>query len=76
MTPSKTSPLPMPHRRTGAAVVAVNKARGRLQRQYKEAVQATFPNPQRKGCPGAEVLQNLASRSARHEDIDASTGST
>jgi hypothetical protein len=42
----------------------------RLQREYQEAVQATFPNPERKGCPGAEVLQNLAARSARHEDIE------
>lgn len=42
----------------------------RLQREYQEAVQATFPNPDRKGCPGVEVPQNLAARSARHEDID------
>jgi hypothetical protein len=42
----------------------------RVQREYQKAVQASYPNPERKGCPGAEVLGDLAARSARHEDID------
>ena len=42
----------------------------RLQRAYQEAVQASYPNPERKGCAGTEVLQGLAARSARHEEID------
>jgi hypothetical protein len=42
----------------------------RLQREYQDTVQSAFPNPERKGCPGEEVLQDLASRSARHEDIE------
>jgi len=42
----------------------------RLQRGYQKAVQARFPNPERHGCPGTEVLKDLAARSARHEDID------
>jgi hypothetical protein len=42
----------------------------RLQRSYQKAVQATFPNPERHGCSGTEVLKDLAARSARHEDID------
>lgn len=43
----------------------------RLQKAYQEAVQASFPNPERHGCPGTQVLQGLAARSARHEDIDS-----
>ncbi len=42
----------------------------RLQREYQDAVQRAFPNPERKGCPGAEVLFNLAAKSARHEEIE------
>ena len=42
----------------------------RLQREYQKAVQASYPNPERCGCPGREVLGNLAARSARHEDIE------
>ena len=42
----------------------------RLQREYQTAVQASYPNPERHGCAGAEVLTELAARSARHEDIE------
>jgi hypothetical protein len=42
----------------------------RLQREYQKAVQASYPNPERHGCPGTDVLQDLAARSARHEEID------
>jgi hypothetical protein len=42
----------------------------RLQREYQRAVQASYPNPKRQGCPGADVLRDLAARSARHEDIE------
>ena len=42
----------------------------RLQGQYQKAVQASYPNPQRHGCPGTHILQDLAARSARHEEID------
>ena len=42
----------------------------RLQREYQNAVQASCPNPERHGCPGTDVLKDLAARSARHEDID------
>jgi hypothetical protein len=43
----------------------------RLQREYQKAVQTSYPNPKRHGCPRTEVLQNLAARSARHEEIDS-----
>jgi len=43
----------------------------RLQREYQKAVQTSYPNPERHGCPGTEVLQDLAARSARHEEIDS-----
>lgn len=43
----------------------------RLQREYQKAVQASYPNPERHGCPGKDVLRDLASRSARFEDIEA-----
>jgi hypothetical protein len=42
----------------------------RLQREYQKAVQASYSNPERHGCPGTEVLQSLAARSAQHEEID------
>jgi hypothetical protein len=42
----------------------------RLQRQYQRAVKDSYPNPKRQGCPGTDALQELASRSARHEDIE------
>ena len=42
----------------------------RLQREYQTAVQAACPNPERHGCPGTDVLGDLAARSARFEDIE------
>lgn len=42
----------------------------RLQREYQTAVQAAYPNPERHGCPGTDVLGDLAARSARFEDIE------
>jgi hypothetical protein len=42
----------------------------RLQREYQKAVQDSYPNPKRQGCPGTDILLELASRSARHEDIE------
>jgi hypothetical protein len=39
----------------------------RVQRQYQEAVQASCPNPERRGCPGIEVLRDLATRSTQFE---------
>ena len=43
----------------------------RLQREYQKAVQACYPNAERNGCPSADVLRDLAARSAQHEDIEA-----
>jgi hypothetical protein len=42
----------------------------RLQAEYHKAVQSSYPNPERHGCPAADALQDLAVRSARHEDIE------
>ena len=42
----------------------------RLQREYQKGVQASYPNPERRGCPETDILQDLAARSARHEDIE------
>jgi hypothetical protein len=42
----------------------------RLQREYQKGVQASYPNPERRGCPETDILQELAARSARHEDIE------
>jgi hypothetical protein len=42
----------------------------RMQREYQKAVQAVYPNPERHGCPGSEVLGDLAARSGRHEEIE------
>jgi hypothetical protein len=43
----------------------------RLQCEYQKAVQASYPNPERHSCPDADVLRDLAARSAQHEDIEA-----
>jgi hypothetical protein len=42
----------------------------RLQAEYQKAVQTSYPNPKRHGCPAADALQDLAARSARHDDIE------
>lgn len=42
----------------------------RLQREYQKSVQASYPNPERHGCPGTDVLHDLAARSASHEGIE------
>lgn len=42
----------------------------RLQREYQTAVQSSYPNPERQGCAGTDVLRDLAARSSRHEDIE------
>jgi hypothetical protein len=42
----------------------------RLQRQYQKAMQASYPNPERSGCPGTNLVRDLAARSARHEEIE------
>jgi len=42
----------------------------RLQREYQESVQASYPNPERYDCPGTDVLRALAARSARAEDLE------
>ncbi len=42
----------------------------RLQREYQKGVQASYPNPERRGCLETDILQDLAARSARHEDIE------
>ena len=42
----------------------------RLQREYQTAVQSSYPNPERQGCAGTDVLRDLAARSAGHEDIE------
>jgi hypothetical protein len=46
----------------------------RLQRKYQEAVVASYPNPERIGCPGADVVRELAARSARFEDLEEDLG--
>lgn len=42
----------------------------RLQREFQQGIQASYPNAERRGCPGAEVLEDLALRSVRFEDIE------
>jgi hypothetical protein len=42
----------------------------RLQREYQKAVQASYPNPKRQGCPGADALRELAVQSTRFEDLE------
>jgi hypothetical protein len=42
----------------------------RLQHEYQQAVEAAYPNPERCGCPAMVVLRELATRSARFEDLE------
>ena len=42
----------------------------RVQREYQRAVAALYPNPERRGCSGTDVLRNLATRSTRFEDLE------
>jgi hypothetical protein len=42
----------------------------RLQREYRRAVAVEYPNPERKGCPGAEALRHIVS--VRPEDLQRS----
>jgi hypothetical protein len=42
----------------------------RVQRQYQQAVEASYPNPERRGCPGMDALRGLATRSTRFEDLE------
>ena len=42
----------------------------RVQRQYQHAVEASYPNPERRGCLGMDVLRDLASRSTQLEDLE------
>lgn len=42
----------------------------RVQREYQGAVQASYANPERRGCPGMDILRGLATRSTRFEDLE------
>ncbi len=41
----------------------------RLQREYRRAVAAEYPNPGRKDCPGTDTLRDLAERNVRRQDL-------
>jgi hypothetical protein len=41
----------------------------RLQREYRRAVAAEYPNPGRKDCPGTGALRDLAKRNVRRQDL-------
>jgi hypothetical protein len=41
----------------------------RLQREFRRAVWAEYPNPGRKDCPGSEALRDLAERVVLREDL-------
>jgi hypothetical protein len=41
----------------------------RLQREFRRAVWAEYPNPGRTNCPGTEALRDLAERSVTREDL-------
>src|SRR5579862_7107277 len=40
-----------------------------LQREYRRAVLAEYPNPGRKDCPGTEALRDLAERIVQRQDL-------
>lgn len=41
----------------------------RLQREFRRAVRAEYPNPGRKDCPGGEALRDLAEHIVLREDL-------
>ena len=41
----------------------------RLQREYRQAVAAEYPNPERKDCPGTQALRDLAESIVVREDL-------
>jgi hypothetical protein len=41
----------------------------RLQREFRQAVLAEYPNPGRKDCPGTEAMRDLAERVVLREDL-------
>ena len=43
----------------------------RLQREFRRAVSAEYPNPERKDCPGTQALRDLAEGIVRREDLRA-----
>jgi len=43
----------------------------RLQRDYRRAVMAEYPNPGRIDCPGTEALRDLAERLVTRQDLMA-----
>jgi hypothetical protein len=40
-----------------------------LQREFRRAVSAEYPNPGRKDCPGTEALRDLAERIVLRHDL-------
>jgi hypothetical protein len=40
-----------------------------LQREFRPAVWAEYPNPERRNCPGLEALRDLADRIVQREDL-------
>jgi hypothetical protein len=41
----------------------------RLQREFRQAVWAEYPNPGRKDCPATDALRDLAERVVLREDL-------
>jgi hypothetical protein len=41
----------------------------RLQREFRRAVSAEYPNPERKNCPGTEALRDLVERKTLRRDL-------
>src|ERR1700722_18617203 len=41
----------------------------RLQREFRRAVSAEYPNPGRKNCPGTDALRDLAERIVLRENL-------
>ena len=48
----------------------------RLKKQLQDSILRDYPNPERKGCPGGAVLQELAERPLDQPSKTIRTGST
>jgi hypothetical protein len=42
----------------------------RVQKKLQQAILTSYPNPNREGCPGEEVLEDLARRAAEQGTLE------
>jgi hypothetical protein len=46
----------------------------RIQQKLQQAILTSYPNPERKGCPGADAILELARRASEGDNLDQDAG--